>query len=370
MLGNKRLYIYGGFAGHEANIVERMQWRTYVTTLDGMGRGPVLSMEDNSHSQIDGFTITHGMGEGAGIRAVASCPTIANCIFTQNQGKAIFLLKGKYDGMSYFPGLMANADFYDNVTENKADSLDGIISVYDDTFTFYNVTMNNNRGTYRDVAISACTESTTLRMYNSVVYASGEVHSAVAGSPIGVFEIRSSLVEGCGGSGNWQLAHVTDEGDNLDADPLLADGHHLSYDSPCALSGNVSYMPNNLFAFYDLDGVPRIDVETFDPYTLVTSMGAYETLMPMPPTRMVETEADEVRIYPTLVQPGGVVTVVYADGGTAWAVVYTLTGQQCGATYLPNGNGQVIVPQAAGMYVLVVKGESGDVRSERIVVIK
>lgn len=93
------LAIYGGFAGTETLLSER-NYTTNVTILSG-DIGTVNDNSDNSYHVIsnfninstailDGFTITKGKAsisgnqDGGGMYNSSSSPSIANCIFTDN----------------------------------------------------------------------------------------------------------------------------------------------------------------------------------------------------------------------------------------------------------------------------------------------
>jgi len=80
-------YVYGGFAGSEAEREDR-DWGANVTTLDGQQQGSVVTARAGYRiSTIDGFTITNGSGTwvdswdgtwGGGLYLYSASPTIAN----------------------------------------------------------------------------------------------------------------------------------------------------------------------------------------------------------------------------------------------------------------------------------------------------
>jgi hypothetical protein len=85
-------------------------------------------------------------------------------------------------------------------------------------------------------------------------------------------------VQGCGASGSgWNSACGTDNGHNLDADPLFVDADNgnlrLQVTSPAIDAGDSDAVPVGITT--DLDGNPRFSGATVD-------MGAYETQVEEP----------------------------------------------------------------------------------------
>ena len=112
--------------------------------------------------------------------------------------------------------------------------------------------------------------------------------------PLGGTLIFYSDVQGCGGSGaGWNSACGTDNGGNIDADPLFvnaANGNlRLQDTSPAIDAGDNSFVPTNVTT--DLDGNPRfVNVpsvpDTGSGTPPIVDLGAYETQIPdtIPPT--------------------------------------------------------------------------------------
>lgn len=94
--------LYGGFAGTETLRTQR-NLAVNETIIDGstsdLGGPTERVLEGANNARIDGFTITGGRGSsGAGMLNFNVSPTVANCIFTNNEatdfGGAIFNLGG------------------------------------------------------------------------------------------------------------------------------------------------------------------------------------------------------------------------------------------------------------------------------------
>ena len=371
-LGNKRLRIFGGFEGTETSLLERLYWRDNETVLDGSSNGPVFYMYNNSGSVIDGFTIQNGNGEGAGVRAVASGPVIADCIFQYNSGRAIVMLEGAYPAVSGRPASLINLDFYGNWVENTDYSLDGVVAVYGNTATLYNVTMNSNEGSYDDIAVSANSGDTYVRIYNSIIYDSGELYNTTY-FPNSLLLVHSSLIEGCDDSSYWARTNAMDDGWNIDDDPIFTtDRNRLDINSPGIQAADLSYLPNHDFTYYDLDGKSRFNRNT---YTM--DMGAYENQTGHPElfvakgvkrTNKPHKSDATLSIYPTQVQPAGSVSVVCEDIEPAWAEIYSITGQLHQIIQLHAGNNQMNMPAASGVYIIIVKADNKVIGQEKIIV--
>ncbi|MCF0075754.1 T9SS type A sorting domain-containing protein [Dyadobacter sp. CY261] len=181
--------MYGGFAGTETNINQRV--RGNVTTLSGNidndddqsddSYHVVLSVGDNTNAVFDGFTVTGGKAEGEGSLSVGSvsvsrndgggmsvmgnAPKISNVIFSSNIAR-------RGGGLSVESGTAAitNANFTNNKTygdvgggifldagsstvltncvvdHNTAGGNGGGISSYAATITLSNCIVSNNMG--------------------------------------------------------------------------------------------------------------------------------------------------------------------------------------------------------------------------------
>ena len=87
----------------------------------------------------------------------------------------------------------------------------------------------------------------------------------------GTLTVSHSIVEGSGGSGDWDDDFGTDGGNNLDVDPLLVDVNannaRLNWASPAIFAGDAGVLPSAIDE--DLDGNERVRGPEVD-------MGAYE----------------------------------------------------------------------------------------------
>jgi len=149
-----------------------------------------------------------------------------------------------------------------------------------------NVTFSSNHAGYGGGGIYN-TEISTPTLTNTILWGNT---SAISGTQIhnetgSIVLISYSDLQGCGGSGvSWDAACGTDNGHNIDADPLFLrnpdpgpDGSwdgidddygdlHLRADSPVVDTGTNSGCPPS-----DLDGTPR-------PVNAICDMGAFEYL--------------------------------------------------------------------------------------------
>jgi parallel beta-helix repeat protein len=101
----KGVKVYGGFAGGETSL-EARNWATNVTILSGgntnyhVVTGAANATSDDT--RLDGFTIKLGKANGSGDNRLGggmynnnSSPTVANCIFTEND--AVYFGGGMYN---------------------------------------------------------------------------------------------------------------------------------------------------------------------------------------------------------------------------------------------------------------------------------
>ncbi len=110
----------------------------------------------------------------------------------------------------------------------------------------------------------------TIELQNSIYWNNG---TPIFGSEdnTGSLTVKNSIVQGSGGSANWQLGTVVDGGGNLDVDPQFVDAANgnlrLRSTSPAIDAGDNS----RVTATADLDGAERIIGGTVD-------LGAYELI--------------------------------------------------------------------------------------------
>lgn len=145
--------IYGGFAGTETKLSDR-NWNTHVTTLSGdidhaAGNSGnayhvLVNIDVNETAILDGFTITGGNADGSdqyyfggGAFNQSSSPTIANCIFSENNANEA---GGMYNIESSAPTIK-NCRF----SENTAAVVAGAIYNYTSSPNISYCVFSNNR---------------------------------------------------------------------------------------------------------------------------------------------------------------------------------------------------------------------------------
>ncbi|GAB5417526.1 MAG: hypothetical protein Crog4KO_07980 [Crocinitomicaceae bacterium] len=132
------LVLYGGFDGTETAFSQR-DWEANPTILDGNATDITLTLENlSAASEISGFTVQNGLGEGAGIYAKYSDANISDMIIQNNDGTAsagggIFL-----DTSSY--SVMDNLYFFGNQARTAGAFLVGPSA----SFTMSNAIFENN----------------------------------------------------------------------------------------------------------------------------------------------------------------------------------------------------------------------------------
>ncbi len=152
----------------------------------------------------------------------------------------------------------------------------GIYNGANSNLTLTNVTFSNNSADYGD---GICNEySGALMLVNSILWGSHSPDEPeIFNSESGTSTISYSLIQGCGGSNNWNIACGVDGGNNIDADPLFINSVigdlHLQPGSPAIDAGDSDAVPFGVTT--DLDGKPRVLDGNGDGVTVV-DMGAYE----------------------------------------------------------------------------------------------
>lgn len=98
-------------------------------------------------------------------------------------------------------------------------------------------------------------------------------------------EYSYSLIEGSGGSSSWLAAMGTDNGDNIDADPLFINPNgnfRITDASPAAQMGDettfTDIVKDSPSYYKDLANNPRATLIYENTYTYIISMGAYEAI--------------------------------------------------------------------------------------------
>jgi len=326
--------IYGGFAGTESTISER-DWMANPTILSG-DIGVTSDSTDNSYhvvtgsgadstAVLDGFKVTEGVADGAsdrsggGIYIASGSPTLTNLTVEGNyaalDGGGIMndyfgsnpMLKNitisgntsGYGGGMYcqsgcnttlinvmFVGNSAvagngggmlnqgNAVLYNVVFSRNVSAYNGggMVNGNWASPVLTNVTFSGNLaqtvGGGMSNVFSTPTLVNTILWGDSAVSGDDEIHNGESGSPA----ISYSLVQGSGGSLNWDGSFGADGGGNIDSDPLFVDAGSDNLrlgacNSPAVDAGSDAALEGK--DAFDLEGNTRIVAEKVD-------MGAYE----------------------------------------------------------------------------------------------
>jgi len=242
-----------------------------------------------SSPTITNSTFTNNYaGDGGGMANNSSSPTITNSTFADNNA-------------GYYGGGMANLLSSPTITNstfanNYADlGGGGMYNYYLSSPTITNSTFTNNNSDYggggmynTDSSSPTITNSTFANNYaeyggggmvningcspmitNSIIWNNGssEVFNN-NGTPI----FKNSIIKDSGGSGSWNTAYGTDNGDNLDTDPLFVNAVSGDYTlqgcSPAIDTGdNAAWTTTTLIT--DIAGNTR-------PFNSTVDIGAYE----------------------------------------------------------------------------------------------
>lgn len=304
------LAIYGGFTRGQANLADRdKNPATNDTVLSGDLNGDdsgFTNNGENSHhvvtgsgadatAVLEGFTITAGNAGascgggvsidngsptldnlivdgntarlGGGIYTLASRATLTNARFSRNTAEAG---GGLYESASSLT--LTNAVFSGNSAQ-----FGGAIQTTASDSTCSNVTISGNTGSL-GAAIYGYDSILTIR--NSILWGDKGTEIVFGG---GYALVSNSIVQGSGGSMNWDGHLGVDGGGNLDVDPLFVTPIDLNATPAPTTAGNlrlrstspaVNAGDNNVakpaLPATDFDGNPRIVGGTVD-------LGAFET---------------------------------------------------------------------------------------------
>jgi len=272
----------------------------HVLYLDGTTSGPITAS-----TRIDGVTVTAGQGSrGGGLYCQADggecSPTLARMVFAGNlatdDGGALHnnALNGGVSSSkiteSLFVGnkaeddggavlnedggnpLIINVVFSRNRASGAGNTNNGG-AIYNSggSPTITNVTFSENQADASGGALYVAGSSNPT-VTNSILWGNGssEVGDIDPGdSDEATFS--HSIVEGSGGSSGWDTSVGTDNGNNLDTDPLFLapanDNVRLNWASPAIDAGDGNALPSGVTT--DLDGASRTQGPAVD-------IGAYE----------------------------------------------------------------------------------------------
>ncbi len=203
-------------------------------------------------------------GNGGGMYNENSNPTLNNVTFSDNNAINYGMGGGMFN--EYSSPTLSNVTF----SRNSAGWEGGGIANGMSNPTLNNTTFNGNSAGFSSGGIFNANGGSIIN--NSILWGDTEPEVGDAAS---VSTITSSLIQGSGGSGNWNTAFGTDGGGNLDADPRFVDpatgNVRLQRDSPAVDVGNDAFNT----ASTDLDGNPRLVDGNGDGVATI-DMGAYE----------------------------------------------------------------------------------------------
>jgi hypothetical protein len=299
------MQLYGGFTGTETALSQR-DWKANPTILSGDFNNAyhvLITANLTAAAIIDGFTIKGGNANGrsnvslsyesktfesfrgGGMSNSFSSPTITNATFTNNN--ANYEGGGMYNysssptitncsitnnnapnggGMNNYDSspAISNATF----TNNNADFGGGMYNYFSSSPTITNATFTNNNATYFGGGMDNQSSSPTIT--NSIIWDNGSTEvTNYNSSPI----FKNSITKGSGGSGAWSSSFGTDNGGNLDLDPLFTDAANGNFTllkcSPAINTGDD--------AAWTATGLSTDAAGNTRPYgTSVVDMGAYE----------------------------------------------------------------------------------------------
>jgi hypothetical protein len=318
--------IYGGFTGTETTRKQR-DWKTNVTTLSGDigAKGDstdnsfhVVYSEDGTLSKntvLDGFTIRDGRANGLGTQREwtggglyifgNTSAIFKNLLFTHNSSSSggAFGMDGPVQGGKNGIGFcyVINSTF----TKNYCASFGSGAYIHENRVRFINCAIFSNHiigsntkgaiynlksklGLYNcTVADNTSSQVQGIRNADPVDFEAtnciiSDVSNVIDLGPFNSVRFSHCLLNGSGGSANWQYSNAQDLGGNIDIWPNFVSlgNYRLKYISPARNAGLLSLLPfdsldidedgitNEPFPI-DLDGKSRLVGGQID-------MGAYE----------------------------------------------------------------------------------------------
>lgn len=206
---------------------------------NGMGAGSVCSPTVR-HVVFSGNAGKYGAGMSNVGNSGNSSPTVTHVTFTGNAASVDAGAMTNYVvGAGTSSPVLVNVTFSDNhalgnggAIRNFASSGAAIVQPF-----LVNVTFAGNSAAEGGAIINQGTAAPLLRNVilwgNSATQAGHQIRNTNSATS----SIEYSLVQGSGGSGNWDAALGTDGGGNLDADPLLGALGHQGGLTPTRLPG-------------------------------------------------------------------------------------------------------------------------------------
>lgn len=263
--------IYGGFPASGNPDISNRNYAAHVSILKG-NNASVVSNNGNlltNASVLDGFTITGGRaGEGGGIYNQISSPYMRNLTIKGNTATS------HGGGVCLSAGTATFRLENSLITGNTAAMHGGGIYALNSTNpVIVNVTISANTAGSGGSGVTV--ERSNLTVQNSIVWGNNGTADNFRGPASGgggAAYIAYSLIQGSGGSDNWQTSVGRDNGYNIDKDPLftnVVEGNYaLPSWSPAINAGDKNLLPG-ADSRSDLSANPRVYANGID-------IGAYE----------------------------------------------------------------------------------------------
>jgi len=264
----------------------------YNSFAENAGR-IILSAGDVGTASLDGFIVTGGAGGrsvitlegynlgsnyGGGIVAINSSPSLTNLLITGNStfiGSAIFTYRSNF--------------VLTNTLVEYNQCARGTFYLEESSPVITNATITKNGTAYSGPGMHLQGPG-NAKIRNSIIYGNTPLYSASLYLEEGATASSShNIIQYSGGSTSWNLNLVTDEGGNLDTDPLFRGTYPgLRPTSPAVNTGNSelyepSKIPNLSAITTDQRGTPRKKGPSVD-------MGALESLYGNLVTDLVPSE--------------------------------------------------------------------------------
>ncbi len=220
------------------------------------------AFSDNSSSNGDG---------GGMYNNDASSPTISNCLFSGNSSLS--------NGGAFYNAMSSSPALTNCVLVGNSSGVGGALYGYQSSPTLTNCSLIGNSATTSGGALyNNNTSSPHLNnciLWGDSAATDAEVYNLSSSVPV----FRYCDVQGSGGSDAWVATLGTDNGGNIDGDPLFidaaSDNYRLTQGSPCIDAGDGALAPQ-----YDASGNVRCDdpetVNTGAASPAYTDIGAYE----------------------------------------------------------------------------------------------
>jgi len=321
----------------------------FTSNEASMGSG-AINNTTNSSPNISNCTFTGnvcGFNGGGGIGNYSSSPSITNCLFYNNM-------------MFYSGGGAYGGGGIRNVSSSPAIT----------NCTFYNNSSNTSGGAMANYSSSAPTIKNCILWGNEATPEGNEVYNS---SSTPVFSYND--IAGSGGSSSWDTGLGTDDGNNINSNPLFVDEVNGDYRicgySPCADAGSDAANSES----YDIRGSGyerKLDKTTGATGTI--DMGAYEYKTGTDPLYAeIYWEGTSTSDWSTTGNCSGYYLPFYVNNVTIPdlandpVLAYNATAT-CHDLTVESGDLLTIQSSADGTGSLIVEGSSnGNIKAERYV---